>query len=51
MDGIESGGWQLDRTADGLTIAESDAFALRCFDIISDVKNTLMLEARNRHGK
>lgn len=48
MEGLESGGWQLARTPDDLPISESDAFLLKCFDIIADVKNTLMLEARNK---
>jgi hypothetical protein len=49
-------GWQLDRTPDGIPAAMSDAFLMRCFDIICDTRNSLMMEERNktigkRHAK
>ena len=38
----------MQRTPDDLSIALSDAFLVRCFDIIADTKASLMLEARNK---
>jgi len=39
-------GWIMYRTPDNSSIADSDAFLMTAFDIIRDVKNTMLVEAQ-----